>query len=240
MRRACLALVTVFVVLASGCSDDAGASEGADSGMLPSSPCEDAEAHTGEATYYDADGSGNCSFPASPGDLMVAAMNEVDYAGSAACGACVELTGPAGSVQVRIVDRCPECPVGDIDLSPEAFAAIAALEQGRVAIEWRYVPCSVSGPIEYQFKDGSNQWWTAVQIRNHRHAIARFEVEIDGAWVEVPRESYNYFVLETGMGPGPYKFRVTDVEGGVVEDEGVPLLDAAGAPGASQFPACGG
>ena len=42
------------------------------------------------------------------------------------------------------------------------------------------------------------------------------------------------------MGPGPYKFRVTDVEGGVVEDEGVPLLDAAGAPGASQFPACGG
>ena len=38
--------------------------------------------HQGEATYYDfADGSGNCSFPATPDDLDVGAMNDTDYAG---------------------------------------------------------------------------------------------------------------------------------------------------------------
>ncbi|MCA9655258.1 MAG: hypothetical protein KC501_35415 [Myxococcales bacterium] len=203
-------------------------------------PCDD-DRRTGEATYYDfADGSGNCGFPATPDDLMVGAMNDVDYAGSAACGTCVRIDGPDGSVDVRIVDRCPECPAGDIDLSPEAFARIAPLADGRVAISWQTIPCPVSGPVVYHFKDGSNPWWTAVQLRNHRHGIARLEVQQGDAWVEVPRVDYNYFVQDTGMGEGPLAFRVTDVLGSVLEDSGIPLLDDADAPGAGQFPACGG
>lgn len=202
-------------------------------------PCDDADVHSGEATYYDfADGSGNCGFPATPDDLMVGAMNAVDYAGSAVCGACVRIDGPAGSVDVRIVDQCPECPAGDIDLSPEAFEKIAAIEQGRVPISWTYIPCAVDGPIVYHFKDGSNPWWTAVQLRNHRHAIARFEVLDGDSWVEVPRVDYNYFVDEGGMGEGPLSFRVTDVVGNTLEDANVPLLDDADASGQAQFPGC--
>jgi expansin (peptidoglycan-binding protein) len=215
-----------------------GEGSGADDGVAD--PCDDAEERSGEATYYDfADGSGNCGYPATPDDLMVGAMNHPDYAGSAACGACVRIDGPDGTVDVRIVDRCPECPAGDIDLSPEAFARIAALEAGRVPIAWRYVPCPVEGPIVHHFKDGSNPWWTAVQIRNHRHAIARFEYLAGDSWVEVPRLDYNYFVEETGMGEGPLSFRVTDVHGSIVEDSGIPSLDDADAPGGGQFPACG-
>ena len=40
---------------------------------------------TGEATYYAADGTGNCSFDASS-DLMVAAISGPDYALAAWCG----------------------------------------------------------------------------------------------------------------------------------------------------------
>lgn len=196
--------------------------------------------HQGEATYYDfADGSGNCSFPATPDDLDVGAMNDTDYAGSAVCGSCASIDGPNGSVTVRIVDRCPECPAGDIDLSPEAFAKIAALEQGRVPITWRYVPCDVGGPIVYHFKEGSNPWWTAVQIRNHRYAIATLEYQgADGAMRTVARESYNFFVEASGMGPGPYTFRVTDDKGQVVEDSGIPFVEAGDSPGHAQFPQC--
>jgi expansin (peptidoglycan-binding protein) len=210
-----------------------------DTGEL--APCDSPSTHAGEATYYDfADGSGNCSFPATPDDLLVGAMNAVDYAGSAVCGSCVRIEGPDGSVDVRIVDQCPECPEGDIDLSPQAFVEIAAIEQGRVEIEWTYVPCPVEGPVVYHFKDGSNQWWTAVQLRNHRHAIATFEVQEADAWVAVPRVDYNYFVKDTGMGTGPLSFRVTDVVGNVLEHSGIPLLDDADAPGSTQFPACEG
>lgn len=202
--------------------------------------CGEAESHSGEATYYDfADGSGNCSFEPSPQDLMIGAMNHTDYADSAVCGACVELTGPDGTITIRIVDQCPECPAGDIDLSPEAFADIAELSAGRVPITWHYVPCDVTGPVIYHFKEGSNEWWTAVQLRNHRHAIAAFAYRDDGgSWVDVARESYNYFVEPAGMGPGPYAFRVTDVHGHVLIDEGIGFVEAGDVPGAAQLPPC--
>ncbi len=239
MRFKALRVLSIFLVACGGDTDGA-ASESPGMGQ-PSvgTPCSDADQRSGEATYYDfADGSGNCGFPATPDDLMVAAMNNADYAASAVCGSCVRIDGPSGSVDVRIVDRCPECPQGDIDLSPEAFERIAALERGRVPISWTHISCPVDGNLVYHFKDGSNPWWTAVQIRNHRNAIATFEFEQDGAFVEVPRVDYNYFVQDSGMGDGPFTFRVTDVLGNVVEDSDVPLLDDADAPGGDQFPTC--
>jgi expansin (peptidoglycan-binding protein) len=232
-------LLPVSLLLAlSGCSgadDDSG--EGA--GASHATSCSAEGEHSGQATYYDfADGSGACSFDPSPNDPMVAAMNAPDYAGSAACGSCARVSGPGGEITVRIVDLCPECPEGNLDLSPGAFELIAPLEQGRVPITWRYVACDVSGPLDYRFKDGSNQWWTGVQVRNHRHAIARFEIEKDGVFTAVPREDYNYFVAESGFGPGPFTFRVTDVYGGVVIDAGIELGDAVTRHGASQLPPC--
>lgn len=205
----------------------------------PGATCDTPEVHEGEGTYYDADGSGNCSFPASPDDLRVAAMNQTDYAGSAACGACVDIEGPTGSVRVRIVDRCPECAPGDIDLSPSAFDAIAERSAGRVPIRWAYVSCDHEAPLVYHFKDGSNPYWTAVQVRNHRHRIARFEYQnAEGAFVEAARAEYNFFVEPAGMGEGPFTFRVTDVFGNAMTDTGIPLLDEDSASGAGQFPAC--
>lgn len=222
-----------------GAGDEAGDGDGDDDGG-PGGSCAEPTVHVGEGTYYDADGSGNCSFPATPSDLMVGAMNASDYAGSATCGTCARVEGPDGTVDVRIVDQCPECRPGDIDLSPQAFEEIAPISAGRVDISWTFIPCDVSGPLVYHFKDGSNQWWTAVQVRNHRHQVERFEVELDGAWVEVPRLDYNYFVYEAGMGPGPYRFRVTDIWGHTVEDEAIPLLDDDDATGADQLAACAG
>jgi expansin (peptidoglycan-binding protein) len=170
---------------------------------------------------------------------MVAAMNHTDYAGSAACGACVRVEGPMGSVDVRIVDRCPECPQGDIDLSPEAFAFIADLSAGRVPISWQYIECPLTGSVVFHFKDGSNQWWTAVQMRNHRHPVAALAYDAGGgSFVDVPRLDYNYFVAETGMGPGPYTFRVTSAQGDVIEDPGIAHAENADVSGTTQFPAC--
>ena len=77
-----------------------------------------------------------------------------------------------------------------------------------------------------------------MQIRHHTHRIAKFEYEKDGAMVEVPRLDYNYFVEETGMGPGPYHFRVTDVLGQVVEDEGIGFVEGGVVDGTGQFPPC--
>lgn len=194
---------------------------------------------TGEATFYDADGSGSCSFGASPEDLLVAAINGADWTGSAHCGACVEVEGPAGTVVVRIVDKCPGCADGDLDLGREAFAEIADPERGRVPIQWRFVGCDVDGPLRYRFKDGSNPHWTAFQVRNHRHGIASVEARpARGEWRTIPRESYNYFVTAKGLGEGPIAIRITDVHGQTIEDDGITPGDATEVASAAQLPEC--
>jgi expansin (peptidoglycan-binding protein) len=170
-------------------------------------------------TYYSATGAGSCSFGASPEDLNVAAIALRDYAGSAACGSCAEVQGPLGTVRVRIVDVCPGCTTaGHLDLSREAFAKIAKPIDGRVAVRWRPISCAVTGPLRYRFKEGSNPWWTAIQVRNHALPIRKLEWWKNGQWVSIPRQSYNYFVQSTGMGSGPIRVRVTASNGQVLED----------------------
>ncbi len=95
--------------------------------------------YTGEATYYAADGTGACGFPATS-NLDVAAMNKAQYSKSV-CGKCARVTGPKGEVTVRIVDLCPGCSMGDLDLSVESFVKIANKSAGRVKISWSFVTC---------------------------------------------------------------------------------------------------
>ncbi|HWQ15231.1 MAG TPA: expansin EXLX1 family cellulose-binding protein [Roseiflexaceae bacterium] len=133
----------------------------------------------------------------------MAALSTTDYNGALLCGAYIEVQGPNGAVTVRVVDRCPECAAGDVDMSPQAFAQIAPLAAGRVPITWRLVSPPVTGRIVYKFKEGSNPWWMAVQIRNHRNPIYRVEYRAaDGTFRAMAREPYNYFV-EPASARGP-------------------------------------
>jgi expansin (peptidoglycan-binding protein) len=240
-------LIGAGLIALTGCGSDVDRSPGGEGsgagGPGPAPDCTNPELHQGEATYYTfASGDGACMFgPSSEDPLMIGAMNQTDYAAAAVCGACVRLTGPNATIDIRVVDLCPECPQGNIDLSPQAFGAIAEMDLGRVPINWSYNECAVQGPIVYRFKEGANQWWTAVQIRNHRNAIATLEYrDANGNWVSVGRTDYNYFVEDSGMGPGPYAFRVTDVYGNQLVDEGIGFVEAGEVPGAGQFPSCAG
>jgi expansin (peptidoglycan-binding protein) len=120
---------------------------------------------------------------------------------------------------VRIVDSCPTCTTpGHLDLSREAFAKIANPIDGRVNVRWRLVTCDVQGPLRYRFKEGSSQYWAAIQVFNHRIPVTKLEYWKNNAWVAVKRESFNYFVEPDGMGAGQIKVRVTAVDGQTLED----------------------
>lgn len=177
------------------------------------------EQRSGEATYYAATGAGACMFDASPDDLMVAALNAPDWSGSAWCGACARVNGPMGTITVRIVDLCPECQSGDLDLSPEAFEQIAPIEQGRVGIDWTFVSCNVVGAVQYRYKDGTNPWWTAVQVLNHALPIASLEWSADGSkFHPAERQDYNYFLDASGFGENPVTVRISAVDGQTLTD----------------------
>lgn len=194
------------------------------------------QTHSGEATYYAATGEGACSFDASADDLMVAALNAPDWQGSAWCGACVRASGPRGEVNVRIVDLCPECAAGDLDLSPQAFDEIAERELGRVPISWTFVSCPTRGNVRYRFKDGANPYWTAVQVNNHALPIKSMEWSKDArSWITMQRQDYNYFLDDGGFGDGPSHVRITSTDGQQLVDDLPQVQEYLVIEGAAQF-----
>lgn len=173
---------------------------------------------TGEGTQYGGiagTNGGNCGIFVDEGDFYHCAMNHEQYDGSMTCGACVHVIGPIGEIDLKIVDRCPECKHGDIDLSTEAFVRIAKLEDGRVPIKWCYIPCRQSGGIRVKYEPGMSQFYFKMAIYDHLYAIDMLEYQKnDGSWVEIERKDYNYFVENAGIDEdkskiGPYTFRIT-------------------------------
>ncbi|KAL9551805.1 hypothetical protein MBANPS3_004076 [Mucor bainieri] len=93
---------------------------------------------SGDATFYNT-GLGSCGWDSSNSEMIVA-LNHGQMENGAnsnlnkLCGKSIIATGPKGSVTVKVVDTCPGCAHGDLDLSPSAFAKIADMDAGRVPI----------------------------------------------------------------------------------------------------------
>jgi len=207
----------------------------------------DTTVHQGQATWYVLDTPlVNCSYETSSLPAYYGAMNTAQYADAAMCGACVRVKGPTGSVDIQIVDQCPFatnpiCYSGHIDLNPAAFEKIGDPIDGIIPIEWSFIDCEPPKHISYRIKEGSNPFWAGVRLRHHRYRIAKLEFEENpNQFVEVPRESYNYFVKTDGMGEGPLTFRVTDVYGQQVIEKNVPFNPGQEHQGSKQFPTCDG
>ncbi|KAI8388000.1 RlpA-like double-psi beta-barrel-protein domain-containing protein-containing protein [Radiomyces spectabilis] len=87
---------------------------------------------------------GSCGWENSASDL-IAALNHIQMNNGANpnnnpnCGRHILIDGPDGQVKVEIVDTCPGCESGSVDLSPAAFTHIASLGDGRVPIKWKWV-----------------------------------------------------------------------------------------------------
>jgi len=170
--------------------------------------------YKGVATAYEAaDGNGACLFGPSP-DLMIAAMNATDYETSKACGAYVRVRAANGkSITVRITNVCPlPCAPGQLDLSQQAFAKLADLKVGRLAITWNLVSPSTSDTISIRYKDGSSRYWCGIQAIGHRNPVTGLEVRTASGWRKLPRTGFNYFISADGSGCGS-AIRLTDLYG---------------------------
>ncbi|WP_371670727.1 RlpA-like double-psi beta-barrel domain-containing protein [Streptomyces sp. NBC_00289] len=170
--------------------------------------------YQGVATHYDAGtGDGACSF--GPSDtMMVAAMNTADYETSKACGAYVLVRAAGGaSITVRIVNECPApCRPGQLDLSKQAFAKLAALSAGQIPVSWSLLSPATSDTVSIRYKTGSSRYWCGIQALGHRNPLARLEVRTGSTWRQLPRTGYNYFLSEQGAGCGG-AIRITDIYG---------------------------
>jgi len=174
--------------------------------------------HNGDGTYYDDGLLPNCSFPLDERPLYNGAMNATEYDSSRVCGAYVKVKGPNGEIIVLIDNKCPECAVGDIDLSSDAFNQIADSVDGRVNISWNYVE-GPDSPIIYQFKEGSNQWHLEILVKNIKYAIKSLEIKVNDSWINLSRKNYNYFVYDGDIGTSSIvRLRAEDINDQQVVD----------------------
>jgi hypothetical protein len=186
----------------------------------------------------------SCGYSAADAPAFYAAVDPETFAASAACGVCLRIQTPAGMVAAMMVDLGPNRTAANltaIALNRDALQILAPdgatlVEQG---VEWRRIPCEVATRgMTFTFQVGSNPSYAAVLIRNHRHGLAKVEYKSGGGYKELERTSYNYWLAPTGMGAGPFTFRVTDVLGQSVEETGIPLIPGQIFQGVTQFAPC--
>jgi expansin (peptidoglycan-binding protein) len=180
---------------------------------------------TGTATHYVLSGTGNCSYPSPPANGLFVALSPSEYDGAATCGEYVEVSGPDGSVTAEVIDQCPPCAAGHVDLSETAFARIAPLSAGLVPISYRpLTDPALPGPVSIRVKEGSSAYWLALLAGNTGNPLASVQVEdAAGAWHDLARASYNYWIAASGAGPGPFTVRLTDTAGHQVTAHGIAL-----------------
>ena len=160
---------------------------------------------SGIATHYTLQGLPNCSYPSPPADGLFVALSPDEYDSAAACGGYLEVHGPDGSVRVEVIDQCPGCGDGHIDLSEAAFSAIAPLNQGLVDVTYQpLVNPSLPGPISLLAKQGSSQYWLALLAMNTGNALASVQVQSEsgGGWYNLVRADYNYWSRSQALAPG--------------------------------------
>jgi expansin (peptidoglycan-binding protein) len=181
---------------------------------------------SGKATFYDmGGGTGNCSFASLPSNDLYVALGNSQYSSAGACGSYLDVTGPKGKVRVKVVDRCPECAVGHLDLSRTAFKKIASEVQGLVPVKYKaVVNAPTPGPLTVRFKDGTSRYWFAVLIDNHANPITSVQVAgPSGSFRSAKRADYNYWIIESGAGAGPFKIKITDVYGHTATATGIKI-----------------
>jgi expansin len=182
----------------------------------------------GQAYYYNpGDGDGSCSFGSLPAAGWYVSVGPAQYAGGAACGSYLEVSGPDGMVRAEVVDLCPGCADGGLDMSEAAFGRVASTAAGTAAVSYRVVrDPRLPGPLELRVAPSASPGWLAVQVLNHGNPLRSVQVAPAGTarWRPLELSSDGLWSAPAGAGPGPFRFRVTDAFGHRAVLRGIRLL----------------
>jgi expansin (peptidoglycan-binding protein) len=183
------------------------------------------EPRDGTATFTDLTGPGACSFLGEPPDNLHVGLASVEYSAAGACGGYLDVTGPSGTVRVKVTDHCNRCAPGLVDVTRTAFARIADEAAGRAPVTYRLVrnpPLAES--ISLRVKTGSSPWWMQIQALDHGNPIAAFELRTGDGWRSLVHAADNFWTAASpGPGEGPFTVRITDVFGQQVTIDDVEL-----------------
>ncbi|KUI58573.1 Expansin-like protein 1 [Cytospora mali] len=187
---------------------------------------------SGNSTFYGGNLSGGmCSFTTMssiPDGLYGTAFSGSAWDSAAECG-------PNPIPQV--VDQCPECDEGHLDLFEDAFEQLGTKSEGIISTSYTKVPCGITSPIVLHNKSGTSAYWFSMQVVNHNEPISTLEVSTDGGstWSSTTRSEYNFFENASGFGTDTVDVRVTSTSGGTITVSGVSVASDSKVTASSNF-----
>lgn len=124
---------------------------------------------------------------------------------------------------IQVVDQCPTCSVGHIDLFPDAFATLDDPDLGIIDVSYEFVSCGITSPAKLHNKDGTSRYWFSMQVVNHNLPVDTLEVSTNGgrSWQSTSRTYYNFFERQDGFGIDIVDVRVTAANGESIIIDGV-------------------
>lgn len=181
----------------------------------------------GSASYYSTSRNGMCNLGAPSSDAY-AAIGPAEWAGGAACGSILAVTGPDGrTTTAQVVDQCPSCPAGKIDLSTAAFARIGSVSAGIIQISYGTVrDPDLPGPLKVRAKGGTGYSSLSVVLDNHGNRLSTVELQTAAGWTPLRRGTDNTWTGPSGL-TSPVTLRVSDTAGHQVTLSGVALGSSA-------------
>lgn len=135
------------------------------------------------------------------------------------CDACIWVqTAKGKSAMLRVVTY-GDTASNSIDVSPEAFTILDSGEYPR-DMTWQFAKCPDTGPMQYEFQTGANEWWTSLWVRNARVPLVKVEVKSvnHASFVALERGGDGTLTDGSGFGAGPFTIRATGADGQQVEE----------------------
>ena len=163
----------------------------------------------GSASYYTAGRNGMCNL-GTPGEGAYAAVGRAEYAGGKGCGTILEVAGPKGTTRVQVVDLCPSCPAGKIDLGRAAFARVGDLSAGIVRISYDTVRDPQVGNLAVQLKGGNGRNALQVVVNNHGNPLSTVELLRPSGPVGLQRGEDNVWRGPSAQLTAPVSLRIAD------------------------------
>ncbi|KAI0848469.1 RlpA-like double-psi beta-barrel-protein domain-containing protein-containing protein [Daldinia vernicosa] len=110
--------------------------------LLLAAAASQALAYSGDMTYYTP-GLGACGKYNSEADHIVALApaqygHDANPNNAKVCGRKINIHYNGKTASATVVDKCPSCASGSIDVSPSVFQQLAPLAKGRVKVTWGY------------------------------------------------------------------------------------------------------